>query len=116
MRPQGAVVAVMLAEGAPYARVFVPEPIRVRVRPGTPARVRIDGIDRSFAARVRTVSHEATFTPYYALTERDRGRLVYLAEVDLSEAEARELPTGIPVEVTFEISGALATSEEVEDE
>jgi HlyD family secretion protein len=102
--PVGAVVAVMLADGAPYARVFVSEPVRVRIKPGTPATVHVDGLGHDLAARVRTVSHEAAFTPYFALTERDRGRLSYVAEVDLTDAEARELPTGIPVQVTFEAS------------
>ncbi len=101
--PAGAVVAVLLADGAPYARVFVPEPVRARVAPGVPATVEIDGLRRRLAARVRTVAHEAAFTPYFALTERDRSRLSYVAEVDVTDAEARELPTGIPVRVTFEL-------------
>jgi HlyD family secretion protein len=99
--PAGATVAVLLADAAPYARVFVPEALRARVAPGTPARVRVDGVERTFEGRVRTVSGEAAFTPYYALTERDRGRLVYPAEVDLVGAEA--LPTGLPVEVSFDV-------------
>jgi HlyD family secretion protein len=47
------------------------------------------------------VASEAAFTPYFALTERDRGHLAYLAEIDLVGETARELPTGLPVEVTF---------------
>ena len=58
----------------------------------------IDGVEGEFAGRVRTVSHEAAFTPYYALTERDRGRLSYLAKIDLEGEAARELPTGLPLE------------------
>jgi HlyD family secretion protein len=100
--PTGGVVAVVLADAAPYARVFVPEPIRVRVQPGMQATVRVDGIERTLHGRVRIVSHEAAFTPYYALTERDRGRLSYLAEVTLTDEEARGLPTGVPVQVTFD--------------
>ena len=100
--PTGGVVAVLLADQAPYARVFVPEAIRARVTPGVAARVRIDGVERAFAGRVRSVANDASFTPYYALTERDRGRLVYVAKVDLTEPEARELPTGLPLEARFE--------------
>jgi HlyD family secretion protein len=51
--------------------------------------------------RVRNVASDASFTPYYALTERDRGRLVYVAKVDLIDPAAAELPTGLPVEVVF---------------
>jgi HlyD family secretion protein len=114
--PQGAVVVVMLADTAPYARVYVPEPLRVRIRPGLDVTVRVDGVDEAFAGRVRSVSHDAVFTPYYALTERDRSRLAYLAEIDLVDPQARDLPTGIPVEVVLEPGTAIAASEAAGDE
>jgi len=99
--PAGAVVAVLLADGAPYARVYVPEALRVRVTPGVAAQVHVDGLPEPFAGRVRSVASEAAFTPYYALTERDRGRLVFVAEVDLVGEAAARLPTGVPVQVEF---------------
>jgi HlyD family secretion protein len=99
--PKGAPVAVVLSDAQPYARVYVPEPIRARIAAGLDAIVRIDGIERSFAGRVRFLASDAAFTPYFALTQRDRSRLSYLAEIDLTETEAAELPTGIPVEVDF---------------
>jgi HlyD family secretion protein len=102
-RPRpGAVVAVLLADGPPYARVYVPQPVRVRIGVGSRARVRIAGREGELAARVRWVAHDAAFTPYFALTQRDRGRLAYLAEVDIEGADSAELPTGVPVEVEFE--------------
>jgi HlyD family secretion protein len=52
---------------------------------------------------VRELAHEAAFTPYYALTQHDRGRLSYLAEVEISGPGADDLPTGVPVEVRFEL-------------
>ena len=99
--PSGATVIVMLADQAPYARVHVPQAVRARLRIGMAAQVRVAGYDRLFAGTLRTISSEAAFTPYFALTERDRGRLVYPAEVVLAEPEARDLPTGMPVEVDF---------------
>jgi len=96
--PAGAPVTVMLADGLPYARVFVPEPLRTSVTPGTAMTLRLDGSDRDWRGRVRYVSSDAAFTPYYALNERDRSRLSYLAEVDLLDDEAAALPTGMPVE------------------
>ncbi len=102
----GATVAVLLAGAAPYARIYVPAGIRPQVVPGTLATVRIEGVDRTFAGRVRWVSGEAAFTPFHALTERDRSRLAYVAEVDLTEPEAAALPTGLPVEVAFEATSA----------
>jgi HlyD family secretion protein len=100
--PRGAPVAVLLAAGQPYARVFIPEPMRASVKAGSPAMVRIDGTDRDWRGEIRYVSSEAAFTPYYALNERDRSRLSFLAEVVLTEPEATVLPTGMPVEVTMQ--------------
>ncbi|MSQ92915.1 MAG: HlyD family secretion protein [Gammaproteobacteria bacterium] len=100
--PRGAPVAVLLAAGQPYARVFIPEPMRASVKAGSPAMVRIDGTDRDWRGEIRFVSSEAAFTPYYALNERDRSRLSFLAEVVLTEPEAASLPTGMPVEVTMQ--------------
>jgi HlyD family secretion protein len=114
--PQGAVVVVMLADTAPYARVYVPEPLRVRIHPGLDVAVRVDGVDEDLAGRVRSVSHDAVFTPYYALTERDRSRLAYLAEVDLVDPQARDLPTGLPVEVVLGPRTKVAASKAAGDE
>jgi HlyD family secretion protein len=50
---------------------------------------------------VRYVASEASFTPYYALTQRDRSRFSYVAEIPLVEEAARELTTGLPVEADF---------------
>jgi len=97
--PAGGVVAVLLAERAPYARIYVPAAVRVDVRPGTRASVRVDGLDAPLPGRVRTVATDASFTPYFALTEHDRGRLVYVAKVDLTGGAGEGLPTGVPVEV-----------------
>jgi HlyD family secretion protein len=111
--PPGAVVAVMLTEGAPYARVYVPEALRARVKPGVEAQVYVDGVAQPFIGQVRMVSGEATFTPFFALTEQDRGRLVYVAELDLKEARASDLPTGIPAQAHFSLDGRHAEAPDV---
>jgi HlyD family secretion protein len=95
----GQTLVVVLASGRTYARVHVPEPLRTRLHSGDAALVRIDGYAEAFPARIRWISADAAFTPYFALTQRDRSRLAYLAEIDL--LEAGDLPAGIPVEVRF---------------
>ncbi len=97
----GAVIGLMLADSAPYARIYVPAPVRARVVPGLEAIIRVDGVDTDFAGTVRFVSADAAFTPYFALTQRDRSRLSYLAEVTVTDPAAADLPTGLPVEVDF---------------
>lgn len=96
----GQPIMVMLSGEQPYARVFVPERLRARVAPGMSALIHIDGLEQPIDGRVRWVSTEAAYTPYFALTERDRGRLSFLAKVDLIGARER-LPDGVPVEVDF---------------
>jgi HlyD family secretion protein len=97
--PAGATLVVMLADSTPFARVHVPEPLRQSFSPGVEVDVRVDGIDTVFRGRVRFVATQASFTPYYSLTQRDRSRLAFLAEIDLPEDTARALPSGIPVQV-----------------
>ncbi|MND04156.1 hypothetical protein D3C83_243040 [compost metagenome] len=51
---------------------------------------------------MRFVSSEAAYTPYYSLTEHDRSRLAYRAEVDLElDDAAQALPAGVPVSIDF---------------
>ena len=94
----GKPMLILLSGEQPYARVYVPELLRVHVSPGTNARVYVDGLAEPLDGTVRWVSSEAAFTPYFSLTERDRGRLSYIAKVDILNAD-RRLPDGVPVEV-----------------
>lgn len=99
--PVGAPLAILLVGDAPYARVYVPEPIRVDVEVGDPARVFVDGREGPLAGRVRMVRSEPGFTPYYALVGKDAARLSYLAEIELTGKDAQRLPAGLPVRVEF---------------
>jgi HlyD family secretion protein len=101
-RPRaGDTVIVMLKGGNPYARVYVPAAVRPEVKPGVMATVHVEGYTKPFQGRVRMVADDAAFTPFYALTEYDRGRLSYLSKIDLVEDKSVDLPTGLPVQVTF---------------
>lgn len=91
-------VAVMLAAGSPYARVYVPETERINLRVGDRLNVHVDGSDRLYNGTVRWLSEEPMFTPYYALTENDRARLVYEMEVQLGNDGAGR-PSGLPAQV-----------------
>ncbi|GAB6260001.1 HlyD family secretion protein [Photobacterium sp. R1] len=100
--PVNAVVAVLQANSRPYARVYVPEPYRVAMQPGKQAAVYVDGVSQPYEGKLRWIATEPAFTPYYALNEDDRARLVYLAEFDLPD-EARSLPSGVPVQVEMSV-------------
>jgi len=101
-RPRsGDIVAVMLTGGQAYARIYIPEPLRVGLNVGSELQVHIDGIEAPMTGRIRRIAMEPVFTPYFALTERDRSRLAYLAEVTLPGTNPR-LPEGLPVQVYLE--------------
>ena len=97
--PAGATVASLLVGEAPYARIFVPEDRRVALRPGQPFLVHVQGRDGDLRASVRSIAHDPNFTPYYALTGDDASRLVYRAELVLTDPAAQVLPAGLPVQV-----------------
>jgi HlyD family secretion protein len=96
----GDVVASLLVGDTPYARVFVPANVRARFAEGDLFEVRVQGVDRIFRARLRSIRSEASFTPFYALTGDDAGRLVYRAELLIEGEGAENLPAGLPLTAT----------------
>lgn len=91
----GQAVAIMLNSARTYARVYVPEPMKTKVVPGMSLEIRIDGQSQAYKGTVRWISADASFTPYFALTEHDRSKLSYVAEIDIPAAA--ELPIGVPL-------------------
>ena len=94
----GQPLAILLV-GAPYARVYVPEPIRAQVKVGSTARIYVDGRKDALAGTVRMIRSDPTFTPYYALIGKDAARLAWVAEVTVDSKGS--LPAGLPVRVEF---------------
>ncbi len=94
----GSPVAIVLAGKAPFARIYVPEPYRVKIKVGDKLVVHVDGLEKSITGSLRWIATEAAFTPYYALNQEERSRLMYLAEVQLPDSEAY-LPNGVPAQV-----------------
>ncbi|HAI47037.1 MAG TPA: hemolysin secretion protein D [Stenotrophomonas sp.] len=103
--PVGAPLVVMLVGERPYARVYLPEALRLRVTLGQAARIQLQGRAGTLAGRVRSIRSDPGFTPYYALSGSDAARLSWLAEIELSAdndaARMADLPAGIPLQVEF---------------
>ncbi len=98
-RPQAGQPAVVLVPNTqPYARVYVPETVRATVHVGDRVNIHMDGYSNSITGRVRFIANDAAFTPYFAITEKDRGKLTYLAKIDVLNVDKR-LPDGMPVQV-----------------
>ncbi len=96
----GASVVSLLVGDAPYARVYVPEPLRASLQQGAHFTVHVDGATQAFNATAVRIASEATFTPYYALSGDDASRLAWRAELVLDGEAARDLPAGLPCQAT----------------
>lgn len=94
----GEAVATLLDKNAPYARIYVPETHRLKMATGQELVIHVDGLADAQTGKLRWISQDPAFTPYFALNSSDRARLVYLAEVQLP-ASAANLPSGLPVQV-----------------
>lgn len=100
--PQMAIVSTILSGEAPWARVYIPEPYRSRMKVGREYQVSIDGQPEPFTVRLRSLQAKSSFTPYFALTEKDRTYLSYVAELDVIDEKAKQLGSGTPVQLSLE--------------
>lgn len=100
--PMQSVVCTLMTGDRPWARVYVPEKYRSTMRPGQEYRLAIDGQQDHFSVRLRTISSDSSFTPYFALSEKDRSRLSYVAKLDVLDERGRELTAGTPVQLILE--------------
>jgi len=96
----GSPLAIVLAGKAPFARVYVPEPYRIHLNVGDDLMVYVDGLEKPIKGRLRWIATEPAFTPYYALNQAERARLMYLAEIQLPDSQS-ELPNGVPAQVVL---------------
>ena len=93
----GTQLVSLLAAGTPYARVYLPATSLTKIHTGDTVPVFADGIEKPIQGIVRNIRSQPAYTPFYALNERDRARLMYLTDIDLENAD--KLPTGLAVEV-----------------
>ncbi|MEO0577490.1 MAG: HlyD family efflux transporter periplasmic adaptor subunit [Pseudomonadota bacterium] len=97
----GELVAILLSGQQPKARIYVPAEFRPSISAGGSVRVTVDGYDNAFVGEVDWIAADAAFTPYFALNERDRSRLTYLAEITVQHDGPR-LADGLPVTVEWD--------------
>ncbi|MDC0612546.1 HlyD family efflux transporter periplasmic adaptor subunit [Vibrio sp.] len=90
------VIKLETSSGA-YAQIYLPQTALSRIKVGDKISVFVDGYPQAYDGKVRYIRTQPAFTPYYALNERDRARLMYLTKIDLPSAKM--LPTGVTLEV-----------------
>ncbi|MBU2098152.1 MAG: HlyD family efflux transporter periplasmic adaptor subunit, partial [Gammaproteobacteria bacterium] len=80
---QGTPLVSLLVDDHAYIRVYVPADARDKLSTGTQLSVQADADMPAFIASIRNIRAQPAFTPFYALNERDRARLMYLTELSL---------------------------------
>ncbi|MGJ8581642.1 MAG: hemolysin D, partial [Psychromonas sp.] len=78
-------------------RVYLPASALTKIKAGGAIKVYADGIKKPVEGKVRNIRSQPAYSPFYALNERDRSRLMYLTDIDL--VNESDLPTGLAVEV-----------------
>ncbi|MGI2131197.1 HlyD family secretion protein [Shewanella baltica] len=92
----------LLASEDPYVRVYLPATWLDRVKAGDKVNIRVDGREMPIAGTVRNIRSQPAYTPFYALNERDRARLMYLTDITISAA-GKDLPTGMALAVELDV-------------
>jgi HlyD family secretion protein len=103
--PAGAVLAILLRIERPWVRVWLPEPYLAQVRPGLEVEISLDGWPEPVTGQILDIAREPTFTPHFALTERERAHLVYETRVEIMEGAA-EIRPGVPATVRLPFAPA----------
>lgn len=93
--PLGAVVAIISADSAPYARISLPEESLTNYKLNESVDIFLDSVEKPIKGNIRYISPRPFFTPYFALHPSERSRLMYKVEIDLPDAQS--LPTGLPL-------------------
>ncbi|MGL4936491.1 HlyD family secretion protein [Shewanella sp.] len=88
----------LLALEQPYVRVYLPATWLDSVKAGDSVNIVVYGRAAPIVGTVRNIRSQPAYTPFYALNERDRARLMYLTDISLPSTAA-ELPTGMAIEV-----------------
>ena len=97
--PINAIVSTILAGDQPWARVYIPETWLSQLNIGSEVMITVDGITQPMQGKIRTLADQPSFTPYYALSEHNRSRLMFVAQIDILDSQATDLPLGIPVQM-----------------
>ncbi|WP_462172435.1 HlyD family secretion protein [Pseudoalteromonas xiamenensis] len=93
--PAGAPIALIADSEHAFARLYLPESKLSQITLGSSLSLNTDGSATALQGKVTYISSSASFTPYFALSQEERARLMYVVEVELPENTA--LPTGTPV-------------------
>ncbi|CAH0535446.1 hypothetical protein VST7929_03020 [Vibrio stylophorae] len=76
-----------------YAQIYVPAPYVTQFQLGQAVQLSLAQSEQMLKGKVRWIASQPSFTPYYALNQKDSARLSYLMEVSLTE----DIPSGLAI-------------------
>lgn len=102
--PAGSPVVSLLPPANVKVRVYVPEPLLGRLKPGQAMSFTCDGCGAPMKATIAFIADRAEFTPPVLYSKENRAKLVYLVEARPEPEIAARLNPGQPVDVTLPAS------------
>lgn len=95
----GVQLITLLSDERLYARVYLPATALAKVKPGDQLALQVDGNAQAINGIITNIRSRPAYTPYFALNERDRARLMYLTDIELPKDA--DLAVGMGVEVSL---------------
>lgn len=89
----------LLSDERLYARVYLPATALAKVATGDKVELTVDGNAQPLSGTITNIRSRPAYTPYFALNERDRARLMYLTDIALPTNA--NLAVGMGVEVAL---------------
>lgn len=103
----------LVAAGRPIVSMLIPKDIRVifyipepelsKISLGNVVNVSCDGCSKTFTGKISYISSQAEYTPPFIFSEKERKKFVYRIEAKFSDADAKLLHPGQPVDVVLRI-------------
>ncbi|MFC3032790.1 HlyD family secretion protein [Pseudoalteromonas fenneropenaei] len=93
--PVGAPIVMIADSQQVFARLYLPEEKRATIKLGQTMQIHVDGNAQPLQGSISYISNTASFTPYFALSQQERARLMYVFEVRLPASTT--LSSGTPV-------------------
>lgn len=94
----GTLLATVLDDQKPYVRAYLPQSLLNKLTTGTEVVLQHSNGEMRYQGIVRRIHTQPAFTPFFALNEENRDRLMFLVDIDL-QGDARTLATGLALEV-----------------
>lgn len=93
----GALLVSLSSGKQAFARLYVPQNKRASIKINDEIKLTVSGFNTPIIGKIRRIADEPAFTPFYALNQKERSRLVYLTEAEFINLKEK-IPAGLTVQ------------------